>query len=142
MKTYRVIRDSEENVLSRREEGVYDIGIEELIYIDEKGRSYLTHIQQGFDTAHKIERTDIYKKYGVNHAKGGYMVEELGIFETPEIAELTLSNREVTLKDIETGELLDPYDYGIFATGMTVNRPAKKHFKEKNYLEDLLDHIR
>ncbi len=132
MKSYKVRKADEEDLRERREEGVYDINRDRLVYVNRIGRLSPTHLSRGFDEVYKVGIEDWSRRYSV-YWEDGFKIREISIFEEAEIAELQLNNRGLQLREPKTRELLDPYDFGIFAPGLTVIKPVEKlEYSEKN----------
>ncbi len=140
MKRYEVRKADEEDLREQGEEGVYDIDRDKLVYVDRKRRLYITPLSPGFEEVYKVERRDWSKRYSV-YGEDGFKLREISIFEEAEIAELQLNNRGLQLREPKTRELLDPYDFGIFAPGLTVIKPEKLEYSEKNSKKNFFERL-
>ncbi len=139
MKRYEVRKADEEDLREQGEEGVYDIDRDKLVHVDRKGELVYVPISPEFKEVYKVERRDWSKRYSVG--EDGFKLREISIFEEAEIAELQLNNRGLQLREPKTRELLDPYDFGIFAPGLTVIKPEKLEYSEKNSKKNFFERL-
>lgn len=133
MEIYKVERVREKEVTQNDREAVKDgvYAVESgtgLVYIGQDGRlKRLENLDRNLEVVYKITKEDISKIYNLYSTPSGYSFDDEKNFGSDGVARLIVHPRKIELKDRETKELLNPYDYGIFATSdFDIVRPVKK----------------
>ena len=147
MNTYNVkkVRENEVTQGKRKDvkDGVYAVESGNgLVYIDQEGRlKHLRRFDRSLKIVYKVTEEDISKIYNLYHTPSGYSFDDTKNLGSERIARLVVYNKKMELRDIETQELLDPDEYGIFATSeFDVIRPTKKSERE-NIFRGIIDMI-